>query len=303
MHRVRSGAVVRTTAPIPGDRSACRSGAYIVRLVNDKAPKSSMPPAEGAPRLLDSDESYDRFIGRYSKPLASALADAAGIEHGMRVIDVGCGPGALTEELASRLGPENVCAVDPSEAFVEACAQRARGVDVRVGPAEALPFPRGSFDAGLMQLVLNFVDDPASSMAELRRVVRPGGTAAACVWDDDGGMRMLRLFWDATRAVDDSASTQNKAMRFGRDGEIGELFREVGLSDVATGSLEVEATYADFDDLWDPFLQWTGPVGQFCRSLDPERLAAIREELRGRLDSPAGRFTLPARAWFATGRI
>ena len=114
---------------------------------------------------------------------------------------------------------------------------------------------------------------------------------------------MLRLFLDATRAVDASASDQNKAMRFGRDGEIGELFREVGLTHVATGSLEVEAAYADFDDLWDPFLEWTGPVGQFCRSLDPDRLAAIREELMRRLGSPSGPFTLPARAWYATGRV
>src|SRR5579859_2924084 len=138
-------------------------------------------------------ESYDRFIGRYSKPLAVALADAAGVEGGMRALDVGCGPGALTVELVRRLGSGSVSAVDPSDTFVAACAQRNPGVDVRVGPAEALPFESASFDAALMQLVLNFVEDPRASLAEVSRVLRSGGTAAACVWDDDGGVRMLRM--------------------------------------------------------------------------------------------------------------
>jgi ubiquinone/menaquinone biosynthesis C-methylase UbiE len=263
-----------------------------------------MSPTELESGSPDSgSDSYDRFIGRYSGPLAVALADAAGIEPEMRVLDVGCGPGALTVELVRRLGPGNVSAVDPSDAFVAACARRNPGVDVRVGPAEALPFSPGSFDAALMQLVLNFVDDPDASVAEARRVARRGGTVAACVWDDDGGVRMLRLFWEAVAAVDPSAAGENKVMRFGHDGEIGDLFREAGLAQVATGSLEVRAAYADFDDLWDPFVHWPGPVGQFCRSLDADRQVAIREQLRMRVGAPAGSFTLPARAWYATGRV
>ncbi|MDE3134077.1 MAG: class I SAM-dependent methyltransferase [Acidobacteriota bacterium] len=263
-----------------------------------------MSAAEREGGLQDSgSDSYDRFIGRYSKPLAVALADAAGIAPDMRALDVGCGPGALTAELVRRLGRGGVGAVDPSATFVEACARRTPGVDVRVGPAEDLPFGTGSFDAALMQLVLNFVDDPHVSAAEARRVVRSGGTVTACVWDDDGGVRMLRLFWEAVAAVDPSAAGENKVMRFGHDGEIGDLFREAGLSEVATGSLEVQAAYAGFEDLWNPFVEWAGPVGQFCRSLEPERLAAIREQLRMRVGAPAGSFTLPARAWYATGRV
>lgn len=262
-----------------------------------------MSPAEDAHGALQSGESYDRFIGRYSVPLAAELADAGGIAPDLRALDVGCGPGALTAEMARRLGPGNVGAVDPSQTFVEACMRRNPDVDVRRGQAEALPFPQGSFDAALMQLVLNFVDDPIASMTELCRVVRPGGAVAACVWDDDGGMRMLRLFWDAARAVDSSAAGHNTSMRFGRDGEIGDLFRQAGFTGVVTGALEVEAAYADLDDLWNPFFEWTGPVGQFCRSLDPERRAAIRGELWVRVGSPEGPFTLPARAWYAIGRV
>jgi hypothetical protein len=114
---------------------------------------------------------------------------------------------------------------------------------------------------------------------------------------------MQRLFWEAAVAVDPFAAGENTVMRFGHVGEIGDLFRAAGLTEVATGSLEVQAAYSDLDDFWNPFVEWAGPVGQFCRSLDRDRRAAIREQLRMRVGAPGGSFTLPARAWYATGRV
>jgi SAM-dependent methyltransferase len=258
---------------------------------------------EGAGMFQVSGDAYDRFMGRYSRPLATAFADAAGIEGGQRALDVGCGPGALTGELARRLGAGNVSALDPSAPFVEACAHLHPGVDVRQGSAEDLPYPDGQFDAALAQLVLHFVSDPPAAAREMRRVVRPGGTVAACVWDvPGGGMCMLRLFWDAALAVDRAAPDEAATMRFGRNGEIGELFADAGLEDVVTGTLGVEASYEDFDDLWRPFLGGVGRAGAFCASLDASQQAALREELRERLGSPQGPFTLPASAWYARGR-
>ena len=105
-------------------------------------------------------ESYDRYMGRYSRRLAPLLADFAGVGPGLRVLDVGCGPGALTEQLASRVGAELVAAVDPSAPFAEACATRVPGADVRAGGGEQLPWADDSFDAVLSQLVVNFMDDP-----------------------------------------------------------------------------------------------------------------------------------------------
>jgi hypothetical protein len=137
----------------------------------------------------------------------------------------------------------------------------------------------------------------------MRRVVRPGGVVAACVWDVAGGMRMLRLFWDAAMSVKPAAPDLAATMRFGRDGEIGELFAGAGLVEIATGALEVEAPYQGFDDFWLPFLSGSGPAGTFCAALDPERQAALREELRARLGAPEGPFTLPARAWYAVGHV
>src|SRR5437870_2454589 len=156
-----------------------------------------MSSAEGAATFRVAGSAYDCFMGRYSRPLAVTFADAAGVAAGQHVLDVGCGPGALTEELVRRVGASAVAAVDPSEPFVEECARRNPGVEVRQGTAEVLPFADGAFDRALAQLVLHFVSDPAAAAGELRRVLRPGGSAAACVWDFAEGMQMLRLFWDA----------------------------------------------------------------------------------------------------------
>ena len=262
-----------------------------------------MSRADGASTFRVSGEAYDRFMGRYSRPLARALADAAEVEPGQSALDVGCGPGALTDELVRRLGPERVCAIDPSEPFVEACARRHPRVDVRVGHAEELPYHDGQFDAALAELVLHFVGDPLAAAGEMRRVVLRGGAVAACVWDVAHGMQMLRLFWNAARTVKPAAPDLAGTMRFGRDGEIGELFSEAGLVDVSSGALEVEASYDDFDDFWLPFLTGSGPAGTFCAALDPDERASLREELRAGLGSPDGPFTLPARAWYAVGHV
>ena len=250
-----------------------------------------------------SGEAYDRFMGRYSGPLAAAFVDALGIEPGQRVLDVGCGPGALTGELVRRLGPTAVRAVDPSESFVAVCRTRNPGVDVARGRAEKLPYRNADFDAALAQLVLHFVTDPEATAAEMRRIVRPGGLVAASVWDFGEGMTMLREFWGAARELDPDAPAESKRRRFGRDGEIGELFANAGLEDVTSGSLEVSAEYEGFDDFWAPFAGGVGPAGAYVASLDDRARGRLRDELRDRLGSPDGPFTLPARAWFASGRV
>lgn len=256
----------------------------------------------GASTFTVSGEVYDRFMGRYSTRLAAPFADAAGIEAGQTVLDVGCGPGALTAELVRRVGAANVAAVDPAPQFVDAVRERLPGVEAQVGRAEELPFPDGRFDASLAQLVLHFVSDADATAREMRRVVRPGGTVAGCVWDFGDGMVMLREFWGAATAIDSSAPDEALTRPFGRDGEIGELFERAGLQDVATGALETDARYESFDEFWAPFLTNTGPAGAFIDSLDEDGRARLREDLRARLGSPEGAFTLPARAWYATGR-
>jgi SAM-dependent methyltransferase len=248
-----------------------------------------------------SADAYDRYIGRYSRELAPRLADFAGVEPGLRALDVGCGAGALTNELARRLGAGAVAAADPSEELAGACRERIAGADVRVAPAERLPWPDETFDVALAQLVVNFMADARAGVSEMARVVRAGGTLAACTWDYAEGMTMLRTFWDAALALDPEAPDESH-MPFAQPEELDGLWRETGLADVATSALEVEVAYSDFDDYWKPFLSGIGPGGAYCVSLDHERRAALEQECRIRLGDPAGGFTLAARAWAVRGR-
>lgn len=257
----------------------------------------------GAEMFRAPADAYDRFVGRYSPALAAALADFAGVELGMRALDVGCGPGALTAVLAGRLGAQNVSAVDPSEPFVEACRARVPNADVALASAESLPFADASFDAVLSQLVVNFMSDPAAGVREAARVTRPEGTVAACVWDYGGEMTLLRTFWDAAREVDPAAGAADEAevMHHCREGELAELWRECGLDDVRGGALVVTAAYDDFEDLWAPLLTGVGPAGAFTKALDPDRQRALHDAWRARLGVGEEPFTLSARAWAAAG--
>jgi trans-aconitate methyltransferase len=246
-------------------------------------------------------EHYDRFMGRYAPTLAVALADAAGVSSGMRVVDVGCGPGGLTSELVARVGVENVAAIDPAPQFVTACRDRNPGADVREGVAEELPWADGEFDATLSSLVIGFMRDPEQGVREMRRVTRPGGVVAACMWDiAGGGMTMLRIFWAAVREVDPDAQGE-RLMAGTAAGDIGQRFRHAGLRDVIDSAITAQANYAGFEDFWKPFTFAVGPAGQYLRSLSDDRQSAVREACRVVL--PDGPFTLEARAWCARGVV
>jgi SAM-dependent methyltransferase len=253
-----------------------------------------------------SADAYGRFVGRYGPALARALLDEARVSAGQRVLDVGCGPGPLAAEAAAIVGEERVAAVDPSEPFAEACRARLTGADVHVAAAESLPFADDTFDVVLSQLVVNFMEDAPRGVAEMTRVALPGGVVASCVWDYGGGMRMLRAFWDAALAVDPAGAgpyDEGRTMRYSTAPELERLWRTVGLEEVRTSALDVEAEYEDFDDLWEPFTFGIGPAGAYTASLDEDRREAVRERLRGALGEPAGAFTLTAQAWCVFGRV
>lgn len=247
-------------------------------------------------------DAYENFMGRYSRVLAPEFARAAGIEAGQEVLEVGCGTGALTAVLVGIVGPEHVTAVDPTGSFVEHCRESVPGADVRLGPAEALPFEDASFDRSLAQLVFHFVSDPAASVAEMRRVTRPGGKVAACVWDMTGGMTMIKSYWEAARAADPAAPAETE--RFGgRRGQLARLWHGVGLRDVEDSQLEVSTRYGDFDELWESFRRGEGPIGAHAAGLEGDRLEAVRDAFHRRIGSPEGPFELSARAWCAVGTV
>jgi ubiquinone/menaquinone biosynthesis C-methylase UbiE len=247
-----------------------------------------------------SGDAYDRFMGRYSRELAPRLVTFAGVADGMRALDVGCGSGLLTSALADRLGAANVAAADPSETLLAACAARVPDADVRQAPAEELPWPDASFDAVLSQLVLNFVADADAAVAEMRRVAVPGAILASCTWDYAGGMRMLRTFWDAAAERDPRAPVESN-MRYRTAEELAALWERGGLDGVETGPLEVEVAYGSFDEYWEPFTLGVGPAGAYYASRDQEARESLREGCFSRLGSPAGPFSLTARAFAVRG--
>jgi len=260
----------------------------------------------GAESFRASAKAYDRFVGRYSSELATALIDFAGVQPGMRTLDVGCGPGALTGVLVGLLGAARVAAADPSAPFVDACRARLPGIDAVEAGAEALPFANDAFDATLSQLVVNFIPDGEAGVREMARVTRPGGVVASSVWDYAGEMTLLRAFWDAAREVDPergAAADEGVVMRWCNEGELAELWRAAGLRSVRTGTLVASAKYADFDDLWWPLPTGVGPAGAFCESLEEGKRAALHDALRRGLGVGDGPFELTARAWSVVGRV
>jgi SAM-dependent methyltransferase len=247
-----------------------------------------------------SADAYDRFMGRYSVLLAPQLADLAGVAAGQRVLDVGCGPGALTAELVGRLGPDAVSAADPSEPFVVAARERYPGVDVQQASAEQLPFPDQAFDAALAQLVVHFMADPVAGLAQMARVTREHGVVAACVWDFAGGQGPVSPFWEAARELDRDAEDESQ-LPGARQGHLPELFQAAGLHELEETSLSVSVEHPTFEDWWEPFTLGVGPAGSYTAGLDAERQAQLRELSREKL--PAAPFVLTASAWAARGTV
>ncbi len=242
---------------------------------------------------------YLRFMGKYSEPLAVQFADLAGAGRGQRLLDVGCGPGALTAELVSRAGAGQVSAVEPAASFAAAARERLPGTDIRLAAAEQLPFAAGTFDAALAQLVVPFMADPVRGLQEMGRVTRPGGVVAACVWDHAGGRGPLAAFWSAVRELDPAAADES-ALAGIREGDLARLFAQAGLGGTQAGTLTVRVRHASFGQWWEPFTLGVGPAGAYVASLPPGHRAALREQCRRLL--PAGPVEISATAWAATSR-
>jgi len=251
-------------------------------------------------------EAYGPYMGRWSALVAGKFIEWLALRRGACWLDVGCGTGALTQAILAGAQPAEVTGIDPSDQYV-AFAQR-RHVDRRAcfttGDAEALPVGDASQDAVVSSLVLNFVPSPARAAAEMKRVLRRGGTAAAYVWDYAGRMQLLRHFWDAAAALDPAARALDEGARFPLCNvqRLRDLFADADFAEIDCRVFEVPTLFRDFDDLWSPFLGGQGPAPTYCGTLAEELRAELRERLRAALPIAAdGTINLIAGAFAVRG--
>jgi SAM-dependent methyltransferase len=245
-----------------------------------------------------SGDSYGRFMGRFSEPLADAFADTLALQRGQRAVDVGCGPGALTARLVDALGAEAVSAVDPSAPFVAAARRRFPEVDVREAAAEHLPYDDGTFDVTAAELVVHFMVDPVAGIQEMARVTRAGGLVAACVWDFGAGRDPLAVFWAAVRRLDPGAHDES-GLPGATDGQLVHYFEAAGLADVRGSLLTIDVPVGSFDEWWTPFTLGVGPAGAYVKGLDDDERDRLRDECARTL--PDHDIHISASAWSAIG--
>jgi SAM-dependent methyltransferase len=249
---------------------------------------------------------YEPYVGRWSTRVARKFLHWLDVPGGSRWIDVGCGTGALSEAVIASESPSQLLGVDASEGFVKYARARIRDTRARfeVGDARNLPAEGQSLDAAVSGLVINFVPDPQLAVAEMTRVVKPGGIVGVYVWDYAGRMELMRRFWDAAVALDPAAQSLDEGRRFPicNPGALEALFRASKLAGVQVKAFDVPTPFRDFDDYWNPFLGGQGPAPTYVMSLDDERRTKLRERLRSNLPTGAdGSITLIARAWAVRG--
>lgn len=254
-----------------------------------------------------SGSAYEAYVGRWSRLVAPEFLDGLGIPPGRRWLDVGCGTGVLTEAILARCDPRSVVGVDRSEPFV--AHARATVMDARanfvVGTAARTGLVDDGVDVVVSGLVLNFVPDLGEALAEARRVVSPGGVIAGYVWDYAEGMQLMRRFWDAAVALDPAAQALDEGARFGSAAPepLAAAFTAAGLIAIDVRPIDVPTVFADFDDLWTPFLSGTAPAPAYAASLTESAQSALRTRLRTSLaEEPDGSIRLTARAWAVRGR-
>jgi SAM-dependent methyltransferase len=247
---------------------------------------------------------YDRFMGVWSRLAGQEFLDWIAPNRGQRWLDVGCGNGAFTQLIVEQCTPLTLVGIDPSEPQLAYARQQPQlqSVDFMNADAMALPFPDDAFDLAVMPLVIFFVPEPAQGVAEMARVVAPGGTVAAYAWDLEGGGFPYQSV-NETLGATGRAVPMPPSVSSSRLDVLNDLWVSAGLRNIHTRVITVERTYPSFDDLWTTVLG--GPsAGQALAVMSEEEASQFRERLRERLQpSGSGPLSLSGRAHAIRGTV
>jgi SAM-dependent methyltransferase len=262
-------------------------------------------PNTAAAAGFQNPEGYEKVMGRWSRRLAPLLIRFGELADGDRVLDVGCGTGSLTFALPQVANIASGTGIDLTDAYLE--FSRAQNTDPRItfraADARALPFEDNSFDRPFSMLVLQFIPDAARAVAEMRRVVQPGGSVTAAVWDGYGGMPHTRMVSDIATALD--PSIERPLFRpLSQPDEMATVWRELGLLDVEQTSLLIRMEFSCFDDYWLP-LTSEGPMAQFVAGLSASARATLTEHVRRAYvaNLPDGPRSFACVAWACRGTV
>ena len=289
--------------------------AYVRRLTRrltavaaDRPPVTdALPMASKVSDTWEQGDSYEQYIGRWSRRVAPLFLSWLSTPPRQRWLDVGCGTGALCASIADYCAPSSVTGVEPSPGFLSTARERLGDrVTFLQGSATQIPLEDAAVDVVVSGLVLNFIPDQHAALVEMARVADLAGTVGAYVWDYAGEMQLIRFFWDAAVELDPNVASLDEGVRFPscRPGALHELFTSAGLSGVDVTAIDIPAPFDSFEEYWRPFLGGQGPAPAYAMSLGQDDRARLRERLLERMPLQAdGSIQLRARAWAVRGRV
>jgi ubiquinone/menaquinone biosynthesis C-methylase UbiE len=256
-----------------------------------------------------SGSGYELQMGRFSRLLAPKFLDLIELEDSGKILDAGCGTGALTSEILRRTETANITGIDISEAYVEYAAREISDprVSFEVADMNALPMPDETFDHIVSQLALNFVPNTSVAIYELSRILKPGGRLAAAIWDVRGGLVFNRLFLDTAAMLDPEANElrkKNFTRPLTRPGHLEDALKSAGFAEILIDETHIRTEFASFEDYWRPFDGKDGPIPSYLSKRPAELKNQIKDAVRdaymdGEVDGPR---SYVATAWVATGR-
>ncbi|MFL6652865.1 MAG: class I SAM-dependent methyltransferase [Sulfurifustaceae bacterium] len=251
-------------------------------------------------------EAYEKYIGRWSRPVAREFVSWLRPTDNARWLDVGCGTGALSEAILKWAKGARVTALDRSASYMAYAVRLLAGqnIEFREGDALALDLPDESFDFTVSGLMLNFVADAHLAVTQMARVTRRGGTVGAYIWDYAQGMEFLRAIWKIAFVLDPNAINHDEGHLSPLCGTepMANLFKNAGLANVEARPFVIETKFPNFDAYWEPFLGGQGTVARYVMSLSPQRRAELQDGVRKSLTyAEDGSISFNARAWAVRG--